>query len=454
MLISVRAEASLIGYGSKSEPVLEAKTRADALDTFLQQPGFPPQDQSFNISGLIPVQTSLEFLEKLTAELGPFPDNTDLSQNQILPQSPDLGGSFLDDAFYASLAPQSTGDFGDNSSGLDVPSSSSDFGLASSSSSCAAAATVAIVPTNDTASISAASPFPSWAQDDLVQHHLVGAFADVAVTEPTYPTEVETDADTWRKIMDDLARVPESAGPPPMDITPSMMDQSVAFCLQPHANTPLRKNADISSVKLAEHPRFPRLKERAEGYLRLVVSHGGDRCAARGDYAVARSVVGLTALGGSDRRAAASLEGCDDSDEVGRFIASMMEQFQQLIGSFQARRATDRAEWQRIQSKLTMQLASVGDNEASKPDHNGAAGASGARKGQGFRYSMTKRREPLSPVAVKKLRDWLENNTKAPYPDEDQKDNLSMETGLSVTQINNWFINARRRILPKMLRIR
>jgi hypothetical protein len=38
-----------------------------------------------------------------------------------------------------------------------------------------------------------------------------------------------------------------------------------------------------------------------------------------------------------------------------------------------------------------------------------------------------------------------------PYPTEDEKKVISQQTGLSLLQINNWFINARRRILQPML---
>ena len=48
------------------------------------------------------------------------------------------------------------------------------------------------------------------------------------------------------------------------------------------------------------------------------------------------------------------------------------------------------------------------------------------------------------------LKNWLENNINHPYPDEEQKIKLSKQTGLCLTQINNWFINARRRILPDL----
>lgn len=64
----------------------------------------------------------------------------------------------------------------------------------------------------------------------------------------------------------------------------------------------------------------------------------------------------------------------------------------------------------------------------------------------------TKRRRGNLPKAVTAiLRDWLSEHKKHPYPSEDEKDALAGQTGLTLNQISNWFINARRRILQPML---
>lgn len=45
--------------------------------------------------------------------------------------------------------------------------------------------------------------------------------------------------------------------------------------------------------------------------------------------------------------------------------------------------------------------------------------------------------------------EWLRQHKDNPYPNDDEKAMLIKQTGLTINQINYWFTNARRRILPK-----
>eukprot|EP00080_Pristionchus_pacificus_P020714 PDM80734.1 unc-62 [Pristionchus pacificus] len=64
-----------------------------------------------------------------------------------------------------------------------------------------------------------------------------------------------------------------------------------------------------------------------------------------------------------------------------------------------------------------------------------------------------KRKVPkvFSKEAITKFRSWLFQHLSHPYPSEEQKKQLANETGLTILQVNNWFINARRRIVQPMI---
>jgi homeobox protein TGIF1 len=59
-----------------------------------------------------------------------------------------------------------------------------------------------------------------------------------------------------------------------------------------------------------------------------------------------------------------------------------------------------------------------------------------------------KKRANFPKKVTRALRAWLKEHKANPYPTELEKMQLSKETGLKKLQISNWFINARRRILP------
>ncbi|KAI8975461.1 homeobox KN domain-containing protein, partial [Mycotypha africana] len=62
-----------------------------------------------------------------------------------------------------------------------------------------------------------------------------------------------------------------------------------------------------------------------------------------------------------------------------------------------------------------------------------------------------RRRGNLPKEVTELLKRWLILHKSYPYPTEREKQQLADQTGLMVSQISNWFINARRRILQPLL---
>ncbi|XP_063427666.1 homeobox protein Meis1-like isoform X2 [Mytilus trossulus] len=62
-----------------------------------------------------------------------------------------------------------------------------------------------------------------------------------------------------------------------------------------------------------------------------------------------------------------------------------------------------------------------------------------------------KKRGIFPKAATNVMRAWLFHHLTHPYPSEEQKKQLAQETGLTILQVNNWFINARRRIVQPMI---
>ncbi|XP_045115701.1 homeobox protein homothorax-like isoform X4 [Portunus trituberculatus] len=92
----------------------------------------------------------------------------------------------------------------------------------------------------------------------------------------------------------------------------------------------------------------------------------------------------------------------------------------------------------------------------SAPPHGDASNASigsgeGTEEDDDASKKNQKKRGIFPKVATNILRAWLFQHLTHPYPSEDQKKQLAQDTGLTILQVNNWFINARRRIVQPLI---
>ncbi|XP_065310075.1 homeobox protein PKNOX2-like isoform X2 [Dermacentor albipictus] len=104
-------------------------------------------------------------------------------------------------------------------------------------------------------------------------------------------------------------------------------------------------------------------------------------------------------------------------------------------------------------------LSQIGANlSASNQDHRvsnlapRALSVSGDDEEEDLLGSKKKQKRGVLPKqATSIMRSWLFQHIVHPYPTEDEKRQIAAQTNLTLLQVNNWFINARRRILQPML---
>ncbi|CAF0878402.1 unnamed protein product [Rotaria sordida] len=91
------------------------------------------------------------------------------------------------------------------------------------------------------------------------------------------------------------------------------------------------------------------------------------------------------------------------------------------------------------------------DNNSETGDNLDNSGSGGEDDLDDNSKKRQKKRGIFPKVATNIMRAWLFQHLTHPYPSEEQKKQLAQDTGLTILQVNNWFINARRRIVQPMI---
>lgn len=67
------------------------------------------------------------------------------------------------------------------------------------------------------------------------------------------------------------------------------------------------------------------------------------------------------------------------------------------------------------------------------------------------RSNVPKKRSTLTKLSKQLMHEWFEHNLHHPYPTEEEKEWLAQQGGITLEQVNNWFINTRGRKWKPML---
>ncbi|XP_038077995.1 homeobox protein Meis1-like isoform X2 [Patiria miniata] len=106
---------------------------------------------------------------------------------------------------------------------------------------------------------------------------------------------------------------------------------------------------------------------------------------------------------------------------------------------------------------LTNMVAQMHSGDNNSETDGGLDNSLGSGEGTGEddddeRAAKRQKKRGIFPKsATNIMRAWLFQHLTHPYPSEEQKKQLAQDTGLTILQVNNWFINARRRIVQPMI---
>lgn len=147
---------------------------------------------------------------------------------------------------------------------------------------------------------------------------------------------------------------------------------------------------------------------------------------------------GMLLLSEDDSRPLGASSGISQHPAMGRRADTFLEDDSDTGGDEDSASGQQRYAWDGFES-----TGDGLDNSIGSGDDDDDGSKTGGRR--------QKKRGIFPKVATNIMRTWLFQHLTHPYPSEEQKKQLAMDTGLTILQVNNWFINARRRIVQPMI---
>lgn len=127
------------------------------------------------------------------------------------------------------------------------------------------------------------------------------------------------------------------------------------------------------------------------------------------------------------------------------YLIALATQLYALVNLYISHAKTEAQLLNTFQKRL-LEINALEDSPSSSSSSSSSFGAGmGERGGEKRRL----KRSNHSPEARAILFDWLLRHREQPYPTDSEKKMLVEKTGLTETQLNDWMVNARRRVLRR-----
>ncbi|RWS30960.1 Homeobox protein PKNOX2-like protein [Leptotrombidium deliense] len=228
----------------------------------------------------------------------------------------------------------------------------------------------------------------------------------------------------------------------------------------PEIDTLMIKAIQVLRIHLLELEKVQELcKDFCQRYITCLRTKMNSENLLRG----ATGVTGNASFDGSSCSSGSSDEGTSNSITFPSISASNAQTVYQMVQTAQGLVAQQLVNSSNRSVHGSTPISQIGNNGSNNNNETSRLPAINTRGDSGNEGDLSddasntsnnkkiQKRGVLPKQATSVMRSWLFQHIVHPYPTEDEKRAIAAQTNLTLLQVNNWFINARRRILQPML---